>query len=118
MVFLNKRQLSKRDNWDTFLTKIEERSTFTTLDGKEVLLGYRNKKKNIEFVSKLRDMGLDQGLDSMSVANRISVPSLSGQVFMTDIKKTNEFGGKPGFKNVLERQEHSFVSAVNSAVKD
>lgn len=114
MACLNKRQLSKRSNWDTFLNKIEERSSFSTVSGNEVLLGYRNKKKNLQFVNSLRELGLEQGIESLTVSNRVKMPSLSGDVFITDIKKTAEFGGKPGLKKVLERQEHSFINAINA----
>ncbi|BDR25818.1 hypothetical protein RVBP17_1390 [Pseudomonas phage sp. 30-3] len=114
MAHLSKTQLLKRNNWDIFLNKIENREYFTLVNGSKIKLGYKSTVANSKFVKFLRSSGLEKSLESLKNGNKIVFPSGSDTVALSEILKSSEFGGKPGSKQLLERQEHSFVSIINN----
>lgn len=114
MANLNMRQLQKRNNWQIFISMIEHRKSFKTLNGADVVLGYASSKKNKEFVNKLSSSTIEHIFEELTVGQSVIFPKVGGSIRITELLKTEEFGGKIDGKETFERQEIEFCNIVNS----
>jgi hypothetical protein len=92
-VNLSPAQLKKRDNMDTFAEKIRDSIPFIASNGQEVILGYRDKSKNLDLYNQILDKGID-ALEQFRERRSIMIPTVSGRkISLGQLKKTAEFGG-------------------------
>jgi len=90
---LSTTQLKKRDNLDTFAEKIRDSIPFIDSNGREVVLGYRDKSKNKELYDQIINQGID-ALKQFASGRSILIPTVSGSmVNLNQLEKTAEFGG-------------------------
>ena len=119
-------QLAKRDNWDVFVQKIENKEPFELTPKAveergvdEVTIGYDAATQHAQFVEELKATDMAAVLDKMRGTRRvISLPTVDGdKVRLGELQKTADFGRRGG-KAETERQESGLVNAINSAVAE
>ena len=125
-VAMSPAQLTKRDNWDVFIQKIEDKEPFeltpeaVELLGKdEVTLGYSADTMHQEFVEGMKATDMANVMDKLrNTRKTVLLPTLDGEkVRMSHLQKTKEFGRRGG-KVETERQESALVNAINTAVAE
>mgnify|MGYP000299936625 CR=1 FL=1 len=91
---LSKTQLDKRDNYEVFAEKIRDGIPFITNDGEEVVVGYNDKEKNKEVYNQIIEGEFEAIRELFSRGNSVILPLVNGgEISLTKLKKTGEFGG-------------------------
>jgi len=94
MAGLSVADLSKRDNWNLILIKIEGKIPFILTTGAETTVGHKDTKKHKIYVDAIKSISVPNIRSSfLQVGSSIVFTTIDGKkIKLTDIQKTKEFG--------------------------